>query len=425
MKQIIIEFNWLTTILDSHKENVEKVTIPNSPDLISSDSAYGRFVREHKLNKEERLLLALSLVQHFDGTTLNALLNKNNSFRLVQCSKTGLLLPTGETFLRLMAGKDLEKRLSLLPYFDTSHLFYKKSIIDFGAVSEGVARYYGIIKLTPTYNDLFIHNKHNRPRFSNDFPAHLLHTDLEWHDLILNQVTATRLEEIKTFLKHHKTLRESWGLSKHLKPGYRCLFHGPSGTGKTLAATLLGKHIGRDVYKVDLSTVISKYVGETSKNLNALFNTAEDKDWILFFDEGDALFGKRIDTSQADDKNVHFANQDIAFLLQRIENYNGLIIVASNLRKNMDEAFNRRFQNIVYFNIPDEDNRLRLWQENFPKKCTLGTGIDCERLAKQHLLSAASILNIINRVSLLTIQNNSTEISFADLDLCIKDEMHK
>ncbi|MDQ3110550.1 MAG: ATP-binding protein, partial [Bacteroidota bacterium] len=120
---------------------------------------------------------------------------------------------------------------------------------------------------------------------------------------------------LSTYDAHGEELKNSWGLGKHMKAGYRCLFYGPSGTGKTLAATLLGKHIGREVYRVDISSVISKYIGETSKNLNALFNTAEDKDWILFFDEGDALFGKRVDTAQSDDKSSHHSNQDVAYLL--------------------------------------------------------------------------------------------------------------
>ena len=130
-------------------------------------------------------------------------------------------------------------------------------------------------------------------------------------------------------------------MRKRVKPGYRALFHGPPGTGKTLTATLLGKHTGRPVFRIDLSRVVSKYIGETEKNLSRLFDKAEHKDWILFFDEADALFGKRTEIRDAHDK---YANQEVAYLLQRIESYAGLVILATNQRGNIDEAFLRRFQ---------------------------------------------------------------------------------
>jgi AAA+ superfamily predicted ATPase len=387
--------------------------------------AYAEFVTTHKLNREERLMILLSLIQYLDPSFLDQLKNERNDFRLVQCSKTGLMLPTGETFLKLLSGKNKNARMEAHRYFNTDHLFYRKSVVELGETNEGVANFFGVLKLTSAYRELFLYNKHSRPRFSQEFPAHLLETKLNWEDLVINPTTADKVEEIRDFLDHGETLRESWGLKKHMKPGYRCLFYGPSGTGKTLAASLLGKHIGREVYRVDISSVISKYIGETAKNLNSLFNTAEDKDWILFFDEGDALFGKRVDTSQSEDKNSHFANQDIAYLLQRIENYNGLVIVASNFRKNMDDAFSRRFQNIVHFDLLNHELSKKYWQDNFPKNVSLHPAIDFDVIVKRSPLSPASIINVINRVCLKTIRKDSIEISPADLELCIKDEQYK
>jgi len=390
-----------------------------------SEGAYIQFVKENTLNKEERLLILLSLAQYLEPLLFTEFKTKTNELCLVQCTKTGLLLPTGETFLKLVSGNSISKRIETHGILNTDHLFYRKSVIDLGEVCEGVANLFGVLKLTATYREIFLYNRHSKPRFSPEFPAHPLETDLDWKDLVINPATAERLQEIKAFLDYSKPLREKWGLSKHMKQGYRCLFYGPSGTGKTLAATLLGKHVNREVYRVDMSSVISKYVGETSKNLNALFNTAEDKDWILFFDEGDALFGKRIDTSSADDKNSHFANQDIAFLLQRIENYNGLVIVASNFKKNMDDAFSRRFLSVVHFDLLEEELRKQYWLDNIPANAKLGTGIDIALIAKRHPLSQASIINIITRVCLQTIKKDSTEIKSSDLELCIKDELIK
>ena len=397
---------------------------PNS-DFSESDGAYADFTMQYSLGREERLLILLSILPYLDPEFLLPLKSESNPFCLVQCSKTGVILPTGETFFRLFAARNIQARLDAHKFLGTEHLFYRKSVIDIGEVNEGVPRHFGVIKLTRTYQELFLYNKHIRPRFSPEFPAHLLETNLEWNDLIINPVTADKVNEIKAFLDHGDTLRDTWGLKKHMKPGYRCLFYGPSGTGKTLAASLLGKHIGREVYRVDISSVISKYIGETAKNLNSLFNTAEDKNWILFFDEGDALFGKRVDTSQSEDKNSHFANQDIAYLLQRIETYNGLVIVASNFRKNMDEAFSRRFQNIVHFDLLNQELSKKYWETNLPLNVTMNAGIDLEQIVKRYPLSPASIINVINRVCLKTIRKGSTEISNADLELCIKDELYK
>lgn len=420
-KGLISDFEKLCDQFTHVIENGVEDFFPNSK-FSDEDGAYAKFVMENSLGREERLLILLSMLPYLDPAFLLQLKSESNPYCLVQCSKTGLMLPTGETFFKLFAAKNLSARLEAHKILSTDHFFYRKSVIDIGEVNEGVPKYFGVLKLTTTYQELFLYNKPSRPRFSQEFPAHLLETNLEWADLIINPTTIEKVEEIRAFLDHGDALRENWGLKKHMKPGYRCLFYGPSGTGKTLAASLLGKHIGREVYRVDISSVISKYIGETSKNLNSLFNTAEDKNWILFFDEGDALFGKRVDTSQSDDKNSHFANQDVAYLLQRIENYNGLVIVASNFRKNMDDAFSRRFQNIVHFDILNFELSKKYWQDNIPQNVTLGAGIDLDVIVKRYRFSPASIINIINRVCLKTIRKGYTEISSADLDLCIRDE---
>jgi len=135
---------------------------------------------------------------------------------------------------------------------------------------------------------------------------------MEWPDLVLHPNTLRQIREIENAIKHNDTLLHEWGMDKRIKPGCRVLFYGPPGTGKTLTATLLGKHTGKDVFRIDLSRVVSKFIGETEKNLSRLFDKAEHKDWILFFDEADALFGKRTDIRDAHDK---YANQEVAYLL--------------------------------------------------------------------------------------------------------------
>jgi SpoVK/Ycf46/Vps4 family AAA+-type ATPase len=177
----------------------------------------------------------------------------------------------------------------------------------------------------------------------------LLTTDLSWKNLVLDKETMKRVEEIKNWVKHSSSLIPGKNIDKKLKPGYSSLFYGPSGIGKTVTAALIGRECNMAVYKIDLSTVVSKYIGETEKNLELLFANVKGKNWILFFDEADALFGKRSEVKDAHDK---YANQETAYLLQRIEDYPGLVILASNMKGNIDEAFTRRFNSILHFPFP-------------------------------------------------------------------------
>ena len=171
-------------------------------------------------------------------------------------------------------------------------------------------------------------------------------TDQSWKDLVLDKETLGQVEEIKTWLKQSSSVKLDKSLRKKLKAGYRTLFYGPAGTGKTLTAALIGKECNKTVYKIDLSKVVSKYIGETEKNLELIFAHAKDKGWILFFDEADALFGKRTEPKDSHDR---YANQEVSYLLQRMEDYNGLVILATNMKGNIDDAFTRRFNLILRF----------------------------------------------------------------------------
>nr|WP_285222276.1 MULTISPECIES: ATP-binding protein [unclassified Lysobacter] len=196
-----------------------------------------------------------------------------------------------------------------------------------------------------------------------------------------------------------------------LRPGCRALFFGPPGTGKTMTATVLGKMTGREVYKVDLSMVVSKFIGETEKNLAGLFDRAEHKDWILFFDEADALFGKRTQVRDAHDR---YANQEVSFLLQRIETFSGLIILASNLAGNVDEAFARRFEHLVHFPMPRQSERLLIWKKGLPPIAALESGIDLAQIANRYELSGGMIMNVIRYVSLQAISRDERVLRLQD-----------
>ena len=237
----------------------------------------------------------------------------------------------------------------------------------------------------------------SKPRFSMDFPAERIETLMDREDLVLHPKTLGQIREVENWIRHNNTLMQDWGMRKKIKPGCRVLFYGPPGTGKTLTATLLAKQSGKDLFRIDLSRVVSKYIGETEKNLSRLFDKAENKDWLLFFDEADALFGKRTEIRDAHDK---YANQEVAYLLQRIESYNGLVILATNQRSNIDEAFIRRFQSVIHFPMPRPEERLLLWQKTFPPQIKLAEDLDWQRTAARFELSGAGILNIVHYCAL-------------------------
>lgn len=214
----------------------------------------------------------------------------------------------------------------------------------------------------------------------------------KWEDLVLAVPVKEQLEEICTFVRHKETVYSEWGFDKKLSlgKGLNILFAGPSGTGKTLSAEIIAGEVGLDLYKIDLSGIVSKYIGETEKNLKKIFGEAEIGNAILFFDEADALFGKR---SEVNDSHDRYANIEVNYLLQQMEEHEGTIILASNYKKNLDDAFLRRLQFAVEFPIPDEAARKEIWIGMFPENARLGGDVDFNFLSK-FKLTGGNIKNI-------------------------------
>lgn len=384
---------------------------------------------QHHLEEKEILLLLLALAPYlapqFLDTIIQESLPQPGDFPQiggVRGKNFRGFLPTGETALFLLAGDDPGKRMEVQQLFSEDHLFAKKHILWLEEVPEGEPHMSGRIILSQEYVDLFTIGKVARPRFSMNFPAQLLETGLEWDDLVLHSDTLEQIKELEVWVKHGDTLLHDWEMHRKLKPGYRALFHGPPGTGKTLTASLLGKYTGKDVYRIDLSMMVSKFIGETEKNLSNLFSKAENKDWILFFDEADALFGKRTNVRDAHDK---YANQEVSYLLQRVEHYNGLVILATNFKSNIDEAFSRRFQSIIYFPMPGTGERLRLWQKAFPEKMQLAQDINLPTFAQKYELTGAEIINVVQYACLRALDRDGEQILFTDLHDGIKKEFQK
>jgi AAA+ superfamily predicted ATPase len=392
-------------------------------------SGLEKFIQENNLTEPETIVLLLALVPHLDpgfiGSVVKEYLPNGGDFPEfggVKGKNHRGILPTGETVLFVLAGRDVEKGIKMLNIFDEDHLFARKNVLYLESPGDGEPRMSGRLIMDEEYVDLFIRGIISKPRLSSDFPAERITTGLEWSDLVLQEKTLSGIREIETWLKYNDQLLDLWKMKDKIKPGFRVLFHGPSGTGKTLTACLLGKYTSRDVYRIDLSMVVSKYIGETEKNLSKLFDKAANKDWILFFDEADSIFGKRTNVRDAHDK---YANQEVSYLLQRIESHAGLVILASNMKSNIDASFTRRFNTIVEFENPDTTQRLQLWKNYLPKEVPLSNDISIDEISRKYHLTGANIVNIVQFAGLQTLAQDQNEINASSLLDGIRKEYEK
>ena len=223
-------------------------------------------------------------------------------------------------------------------------------------------------------------------------------TSLEWEDVILPEEVMTPLREIMAQAKHREKVFDEWGFRRKMSygRGLGCLFAGPPGTGKTMMAALMAKTLGREIYKVDLSRVVSKWVGETEKNLGKVFDEAERAQVILLFDEADSLFSSRTEVKGSNDR---FANMEINYLLQRMEAYDGMSILTTNIEKSIDEAFKRRLKFKVDFEMPEPNERAMLWRVMLPKEVKLADDVRFDELGKRYKLAGGHIKNAVLRAA--------------------------
>ena len=245
-----------------------------------------------------------------------------------------------------------------------------------------------------------------------------------WDDLVLPADAISQLREICEQVHHRARVFEAWEFERKLSlgKGLNVLFCGPSGTGKTMAAEILAGELGLDLYKIDLSGMVSKYIGETEKNLARVFTEAEAGNAILFFDEADALFGKRSEVKDAHDR---YANIETSYLLQRMEEYEGISILATNLRRNMDDAFVRRIAFVVQFPAPEEPERLRIWQGVFPAAMPRGGDLDLAFMARQFKLAGGHIKNIALAAAFLAAGDGGDAVSMRHVVRATRRELQK
>ncbi len=430
------EVEWFNRVLEAaikiyfeNESDTADIREIDPPDLARDESCYARLVRRHEMGFDERIVLTLAMIPHVRPQLLDLLFIRNKNFDRGYTEFGGWrgkyhggFLPTGETAAFILAGQDLARRFDVIRLFESDHFFSGEAMLGIERQSGDEPFLSGALILSTDVLSRCTSGVTHKPDYSINFPARLITTRLGWDDLVLASEVMDEIDTIKTWMRHSNTIMRDWGLEKTIKPGYRSLFYGPSGTGKTLTATLIGAELGVDVYRIDLSMVVSKYIGETEKNLASVFDQAQHKNWILFFDEADALFGKRTQTSSSNDRH---ANQEISYLLQRVEDYPGIVVLATNMKANIDDAFARRFQSMVYFPLPDVDQRLRLWENTLNGRSGLAGDVDLTQLASRFELSGGAITNVVRYGAISALQTNRNTIGRDDLLKGVTRELRK
>ncbi|MEM9981710.1 MAG: ATP-binding protein [Bacteroidota bacterium] len=432
-----VEFAWLNAIICGQLFSVfpnlqrsvtpsEKLDALTPPDLSAFKAhPYAQLVAA--LSREERLLVALCVAAEASPQVLDPLLDAKRQLvgtallGGIQDKYTKLLTPTLQTALFLLRGNATSKEFDYFMLFRPEGRLFKAGILE--SLPQGRIDINAPLRLTLPYNILLFTGTAYAPQYSEQFPASVLQTTYQWDDLVLAPKVMTAIQKMRRWIAHrHQIMQQP--AARHFKQGYRAVFSGKSGTGKTLTATLLGKEAGLPVYRVDISSLVSKYIGETEKNLERLFQAAQHQDWLLFFDEAESLFAKRTAVQRASDQ---YANQTTGYLLQRIEDFDGTIIIATNKPTNMDSAFIRRFQSVIEFPMPSEAERLRLWEKLFSsEELPLEASVALAPLAKTYdHVTGGMLINILRSCQIMLTEADRKQLSQTDIIAALKEEYDK
>ena len=298
------ELAWFAAVLEmrlklyfGNANDLASVFEIEPPNLSGSDSPYGQFLRHYELSFSERIVLLLALIPLVRPQLLDVLWSRNEAtdrgfteFGGVHSATHGGFIPTGETAAFILAGTNLATRFELTRIFEGDHFFARHNILHLSSVSAGESLLSGALTISREYRHLFTTGIEYKPDFNTDFPARLIETQLTWDDLVLPPSTLEHLQEIRHWILHGQRLLKDWEMGRKIQPGFISLFHGPPGTGKTLSACLLGRYCGCDVYRIDLSMIASKYIGETEKNLARIFDHGRVQELDSVFRRGRCLF---------------------------------------------------------------------------------------------------------------------------------------
>lgn len=411
------------------RTDIEEYAVKIDKTYLIENTSFYQLLDEYNNSYIEYLLISLGFTAWFRPKSLFEM-SKTKPESTELYSETGLIsnkvankyIPTLQTAIFLLAGTNISKQ-AFYHGILLEHSLFKDQVLHLRKPSA----YHNfpndfILEIDLSYYNFLLNGKKPRYDSSPDFPATLLETEKEFEDLILKDSTRNQLDTIMQYAANRSSLYERDEVLHKIKPGLLAMLYGPPGTGKTFTVAVMSKHLGIDAYRIDLSRVISKYIGETEKNLEKIFERLSDKNCILFFDEADALFGKRTEVSDAKDR---YANQEVAYLLQRVENFPGLVILASNYKQNLDKAFKRRILVSIYLAPPDAAERLTLWNNGLPGYFNYVPENLPEILAEKHPFTGANIDNVI-KLSCITAESlKINEIDMQIMEPFIKQEYNK
>lgn len=437
LEVIAEEVEWLSRIIETRLallEGAEDVSLDalelsKLPDVRGSKAAYALVIDKLKLSYEERLLFILSFIPYYNPALLTKYFRAEQHTLQVKYPEVGgfikgmsrQFVPTIQTFQFLLCGDDHQEATK-----NTLLLRAKSKLFTDGIVKEQSVHsmaependHEEILTVSGEYIDHLRSSKVPRPKFGPTFPAQLVESNYDWDDVVFHEMTRQQFEPLMDWLRNQEVLSMRSNKWKVVAP---ILFYGSPGTGKSMTAQLIGKTLGRDVFRVDLSMIVSKYVGETEKNLAHLFNKAENKDWVLFFDEADGLFAKRTGVSNANDK---WANMGVNYLLQRMESFKGISILATNIKENLDPAMSRRFRYMVKFPRPRPIEQRQLWKKLLPSYYSYADDVNMTLLC-QESLSGANISNIILDCAVSAEKLKTDKISMQMIHQCVIRELQK
>ncbi len=425
------EMDWLRMLIEYRcKELVQATNVLSQHNSLNlptlQDGIYAGLIEKYKLDDVGRVILALAFATEFDQSIFIPILklrqlNAKQNMHFGGCvdDARNMFFPSFQTVLFLLAGNNSAQKIKFASQLCQGHVLLDEQIIY--SIGDAPLGMQNTIELDGAYYKYILTGEKPRLDHGRHFPAKLHITSATMDDIVLGKRARDKILPLAYYMLASKKLFYENGGHKFRK-GFIALLYGPPGTGKTYLAGILANTYKKDIYRVDLSQVVSKYIGETEKNLELLFNRLEGKDCILFFDEADALFGKRGEVKDAHDR---FANQEVSYLLQRIENFDGLVLLATNHQGNMDEAFMRRINIMVDINRPQKEERMALWKFYLPQGYSFSSPDLLRYLSEKYGYTGANIRNIMEMLSLEMHEKNTKTISLELIAPYLLSENHK
>jgi AAA+ superfamily predicted ATPase len=421
------EMNWLSLRINDLLNKNFSEFLPLPP--LKNGTSYERLVNEHQLSETDRVVLNVAFAALINPAIFVPFMlqfknpEKRALYGGIVKEEAAQFYPTVRTAIYLLAGNDEEMMNYNLCLFNNRHKLFTSNLLTTRATQESSS----FLDYEIIFNDQFIATilQGDEPRLDGDsgFPARRGKHTHTMNDVILDEKPLKELEKLRRFARNMKNL---WTLpnSKKYRQNFICIFSGDPGTGKSHTAEAIGNELSLPVYKVNFAQLVSKYIGETEKNLERVFDRFSGQPSILFFDEAESIFSKRIEVKDSHDKH---SNNEQSFLLQKIEEYNGIVILATNvqnLSQYFDKAFQRRIRQIITFSFPEYPERIRLWENALGKPFVYQEGL-VDNLAKNYQFSGGGIYNIISEAVIEALDRNTETITFELLENAMMDEFKK